>query len=151
MQLLVVMLVAVMALGSAPSSAANRPRDRQKPSVTMTTADGAVLVGPTGITGQTITGTMRDNRGVRSMSLEYCGGPTPCGVLLSQAGGIGVDAPWHVLCRGGRTCKWEFEIPLDMVGVYELQATAVDAAGNRRTTKPIQVTVVAPCPPCWVP
>jgi hypothetical protein len=144
------MLAAVLAMASLPGAAVAGSRDRQKPSVTMATAENAVLVGPTGLTGQTITGTMRDNRGIQAVWIEYCGGVTPCGVLLSQAGGSGTMA-LGTLCRAGKTCNWEFDIPLDMVGRYELRAVAVDRAGNRRATKPIQVNVLAPCPPCWLP
>jgi hypothetical protein len=147
---LVVLLVAVMAMASMPGAAVAGSRDRQRPSVTLATADNAVLVGPTGLTGHRITGTMRDNRGIQAVWIEFCGGATPCGMFLSQAGDTG-EMGIGTLCRGGKTCNWGFDIPFDMVGRYELRAVAVDAAGNRRATKPVQVTVLAPCPPCWLP
>lgn len=148
-RLIALVLVGAMAMGSAPGSAADT-RDTKKPSVTLTTADGAVLAGPTGLTGHAITGTMRDNREIESISIDFCGGATPCGMFLSQAGYEGEMAASGVLCRGGRTCQWQLPIPVDTVGVYELSATATDAAGNRRRTKAITVTILAPCPPCWV-
>ena len=147
-RLAVVMAVALASLGGTPSIA-RAARDTQKPSITLTIADGAVLVGPTGLTGQAITGTIRDNGRVEDIWIDYCGGATPCGLFLSNAGTMGEGR--HSWCRRGRTCAWRQALPLDMVGVYQITATAVDAAGNRRTTKPITVTVLAPCPPCWLP
>lgn len=134
----------LMVPASAVGAQAATP-DRTRPQASFTTQDGAVLVGPSYVTGQSITGKVTDNRRVREVWIEmYSSTDTPVfGYGMAMIGNA------MLRCRNERrACTWEMEVPPEP-GEWDVRALAVDAAGNRRWSKRLTITVVTP--PTYLP
>lgn len=131
--------LALSTLAALPADAATAP-DRKRPRVSIDTEDGAVLISPTPAGGSQITGKASDNRGLRRVEIIYY---SETDLVFMGWGMIGMT--WAELsCKDGRrSCTWTTDAPWD-AGEYSVQAIAVDRAGNRRKSKPVDVTVVGP-------
>lgn len=135
-------LIAVSVFGAGAAHAA---ADTTPPTVGFTTADGSIRVGaPIDTDLTTVTGTTRDTgSGVRSVDVTFC-----TGYKLSGGGWVCNVAPVGrirtvraTLSCSGASCSWRAIVPVEPGG-YLVFAEAKDKAGNRRSTGPIEITVI---------
>ena len=146
-------LVAMALAGPAVGvSAAAASRDTNPPRVRFTTNDDAILVGAAaGGEWTELRGTATDigGSGVSRVTLIYCAnawktengmgcgtGPIPTVKALFVR-----EATMLCVRDTHRRCSWSVRAPLQP-GQYLVMATATDASGNERSTRPIFVTVL---------
>ena len=148
----VAVLGAVLSAVVAVSPAAAGSADTTAPRVRFATADDAVVLGVPvehDLTAVRGTATDRNGRGIRSVSVLFCGnaerlagGGYRCG---SGAASVGTVERRSATVRCGdarrRRCEWSVQTP-SAPGRYLVVATATDRAGNQRSAGPIFVTVV---------
>ena len=135
--LLVALLMALGVFASSPAHAATTA-DRTRPKVATTTKDGAVLVAPSSVTDMRVTGTASDDRAIRHVEILYM---TEFDAVFFGYG-MFVWTTADLACRNARRiCTWSVDIP-EEAGDYTVVATAVDRAGNRRRSAPVNLTVV---------
>jgi hypothetical protein len=145
---LVALLLAAVTAG--PSAAA--PTDTTAPRVHFTTGDRSVLVAaPVGTEWTEVRGTATDigGKGLTAVSVTYCANAWKsehgmgCGTQPVPTVDALVDRTATLTCAGSATrrCSWAVSAPLQP-GQYLVVASATDAAGNQRSTRPLFVTVV---------
>jgi len=104
----------------------------------MTTDDGAVLVGPTEITGMQVTGTVTDNRRVRGVMLFAVGSRD---AVVVGSGFMEFQETSLQCGANRRSCTWTASVPFES-GDWTLWVVATDGAGNTRRSSKIDVKVV---------
>ncbi len=130
---------ALTLLGMLPAHASTG-NDDTRPRVRIATADNSVLVGPSERTRNFVTGTVSDDRKVRSVNVIYRS-EVDVGVVAS---GVIEFGPATLRCRDGRSsCTWRSKLPGEP-GEYTVFALAADSSGNKRRTRPIRTIVVTP-------
>lgn len=102
--------------------------DRTPPTGSITTPNGAILIGPARLAGTAADGLS----GVSAVTVTYTGAST---VTVSAS----------LACNAARTsCTWRATTPFPplLVGAYVARATITDVASNRSTTAPRRVLVI---------
>ena len=147
-----VVLGAVVAAVMAVSPAAAGTADTTAPRVRFATSDDAVLLGvPVDHELSAVRGTATDRRGrgIRSVSVLFCGnaerlagGGYRCGSGVASVSAVERRTA-TVTCADAlrRRCDWTVQTP-SAPGRYLVIATATDRAGNQRSAGPIFVTVL---------
>jgi hypothetical protein len=142
----------LLALAPVAGAAGTPETDSAKPRVSFSTGDRAILVGAVaGSEWTELRGTATDlgGSGVGAVSLTYCANAWKsdhgmgCGSSPVPTVGALFVRDASVVCAGAhrRRCTWAAPAP-QQPGQYLVVATATDASGNRRSTRPLFITVV---------
>ena len=145
-------LLVVLGLLAAVSPATAGAADKTAPRVRFATSDDAVVVAaPVDSDATRIRGvaTDRNGRGVKSVSVVYCGnaerlprGGYRCGTSPVVVAAVERRAATTTCSnRTRRWCRWSAEAPRTP-GRYIVMATATDRAGNVRSAGPVFITVL---------